>query len=144
MRHFVFIGGSGELTIWEQSSEGRTFQAIAHAASMYRRAVGTDHVIRSHKHDHARDFIQRPSAFHREDACEPVMNAPKLAPSSTVSCCADGRAVEVGETRGMMKVIFDAETHRLLGAAIIACHGEAAGCCQTNANSSRFPTRATC
>ena len=126
MRHFVFIGGSGDLTIWEQTSDGRTLLSIAHAASMYRRAFGTDHVIRSHKHDHARDFIQRFSAFHREDAREPVMNAPKLAPASTVSCCADGRAVEVGETRWIMKVIFDAETRRFLGAAIIGCHGDAA------------------
>ena len=36
------------------------------------------------------------------------------------------RAVEVGETRGMMKVIFDAETRRLLGAAIIGFHGDEA------------------
>ena len=37
-----------------------------------------------------------------------------------------GRAVEVGETRGMMKIIFDAETRRLLGAAIIGFHGDEA------------------
>ena len=37
-----------------------------------------------------------------------------------------GRAVESGETRGMMKVIFDAETRRLLGAAIIGLHGDEA------------------
>ncbi len=36
------------------------------------------------------------------------------------------RAVESGETRGMMKVIFDAETRRLLGAAIIGFHGDEA------------------
>ena len=36
------------------------------------------------------------------------------------------RAVEVGEIRGMMKVIFDAETRRLLGAAIIGYHGDEA------------------
>lgn len=36
------------------------------------------------------------------------------------------RAVEVGETRGMMKVIFDAESRRLLGAAIIGLHGDEA------------------
>jgi pyruvate/2-oxoglutarate dehydrogenase complex dihydrolipoamide dehydrogenase (E3) component len=37
-----------------------------------------------------------------------------------------GRAVEAGETRGMMKIIFDAETRRLLGAAIIGFHGDEA------------------
>ncbi len=37
-----------------------------------------------------------------------------------------GRAVEVGETRGMMKIIFDAESRRLLGAAIIGFHGDEA------------------
>lgn len=37
-----------------------------------------------------------------------------------------GRAVEVGETRGMIKVIFDAESRRLLGAAIIGFHGDEA------------------
>jgi pyruvate/2-oxoglutarate dehydrogenase complex dihydrolipoamide dehydrogenase (E3) component len=37
-----------------------------------------------------------------------------------------GRAVESGETRGMMKIIFDAETRRLLGAAIIGYHGDEA------------------
>ena len=36
------------------------------------------------------------------------------------------RAVEVGETRGMMKIVFDAETRRLLGAAIIGLHGDEA------------------
>jgi len=36
------------------------------------------------------------------------------------------RAVEVGETRGMMKVIFDAKTRQLLGAAIIGFHGDEA------------------
>lgn len=37
-----------------------------------------------------------------------------------------GRAIEGGETRGMMKIIFDAETRRLLGAAIIGFHGDEA------------------
>jgi pyruvate/2-oxoglutarate dehydrogenase complex dihydrolipoamide dehydrogenase (E3) component len=37
-----------------------------------------------------------------------------------------GRAVESGETRGMMKIIFDAESRRLLGAAIIGFHGDEA------------------
>lgn len=37
-----------------------------------------------------------------------------------------GRAVEGGETRGMMKIIFDAESRRLLGAAIIGFHGDEA------------------
>jgi pyruvate/2-oxoglutarate dehydrogenase complex dihydrolipoamide dehydrogenase (E3) component len=37
-----------------------------------------------------------------------------------------GRAVESGETRGMMKVVFDAESSRLLGAAIIGLHGDEA------------------
>ena len=37
-----------------------------------------------------------------------------------------GRAVENGETRGMMKVIFDAESRRLLGAAIVGFHGDEA------------------
>jgi pyruvate/2-oxoglutarate dehydrogenase complex dihydrolipoamide dehydrogenase (E3) component len=37
-----------------------------------------------------------------------------------------GRAVKVGETRGMMKVIFDAEIRHLLGAAIIGFHGDEA------------------
>ncbi len=37
-----------------------------------------------------------------------------------------GRAVEVGETRGMMKVVFDAKTRQLLGAAIIGFHGDEA------------------
>ncbi|MGB3277698.1 MAG: FAD-containing oxidoreductase [Pseudorhodobacter sp.] len=37
-----------------------------------------------------------------------------------------GRAVESGETRGMMKVVFDAESRRLLGAAIIGLHGDEA------------------
>jgi pyruvate/2-oxoglutarate dehydrogenase complex dihydrolipoamide dehydrogenase (E3) component len=36
------------------------------------------------------------------------------------------RAVESGETRGMMKIIFDAESRRLLGAAIIGFHGDEA------------------
>ncbi len=36
------------------------------------------------------------------------------------------RAVESGETRGMMKVIFDAESRCLLGAAIIGFHGDEA------------------
>ena len=36
------------------------------------------------------------------------------------------RAVEVGETRGMMKIVFDAETRRLLGAAIIGFHDDEA------------------
>lgn len=36
------------------------------------------------------------------------------------------RAIEVGEVRGMMKIIFDAETRRLLGAAIIGFHGDEA------------------
>lgn len=36
------------------------------------------------------------------------------------------RAFEVGETRGMMKIIFDAENRQLVGAAIIGFHGDEA------------------
>lgn len=37
-----------------------------------------------------------------------------------------GRAVEVGETRGRMKIIFDAESRRLVWAAIIGLRGDEA------------------
>lgn len=37
-----------------------------------------------------------------------------------------GRDVEVGETRGMMKVVVDAERRRLLRAGIIGFHGDKA------------------
>jgi pyruvate/2-oxoglutarate dehydrogenase complex dihydrolipoamide dehydrogenase (E3) component len=37
-----------------------------------------------------------------------------------------GRAVEKGETQGMMKVVADAETHRILGAAILGTGGDEA------------------
>ncbi|RMI32333.1 FAD-containing oxidoreductase [Nocardia stercoris] len=35
-----------------------------------------------------------------------------------------GRAVEKGETQGFMKVVVDAETHRILGAAILGVGGD--------------------
>ncbi len=37
-----------------------------------------------------------------------------------------GRAVEGGETRGMMKVIFDAQTRQLLGATVLGFRGDEA------------------
>ena len=37
-----------------------------------------------------------------------------------------GRAVEKGETKGFMKIIADAETHRILGAAILGTGGDEA------------------
>jgi pyruvate/2-oxoglutarate dehydrogenase complex dihydrolipoamide dehydrogenase (E3) component len=37
-----------------------------------------------------------------------------------------GRAVEKGETRGLMKVVVDAETRRILGAAILGAGGDEA------------------
>ena len=37
-----------------------------------------------------------------------------------------GRAVEKGETRGLMKVVVDAETRRILGAAILGTGGDEA------------------
>ncbi len=37
-----------------------------------------------------------------------------------------GRAVEKGETKGFMKVVADAETHRILGAAILGVNGDEA------------------
>jgi pyruvate/2-oxoglutarate dehydrogenase complex dihydrolipoamide dehydrogenase (E3) component len=37
-----------------------------------------------------------------------------------------GRAVEKGETQGFMKVIVDAETHQILGAAILGTGGDEA------------------
>ena len=36
------------------------------------------------------------------------------------------RAVEKGETRGLMKVVVDAETRRILGAAILGAGGDEA------------------
>jgi pyruvate/2-oxoglutarate dehydrogenase complex dihydrolipoamide dehydrogenase (E3) component len=35
-----------------------------------------------------------------------------------------GRAVEKGETQGFMKVLVDAETHRILGACILGTGGD--------------------
>ena len=35
-----------------------------------------------------------------------------------------GRAREAGETQGFMKVLVDAQTHRLLGAAILGMNGD--------------------
>jgi pyruvate/2-oxoglutarate dehydrogenase complex dihydrolipoamide dehydrogenase (E3) component len=35
-----------------------------------------------------------------------------------------GRAVEKGETQGFMKVVVDAETHQILGAAILGVGGD--------------------
>jgi pyruvate/2-oxoglutarate dehydrogenase complex dihydrolipoamide dehydrogenase (E3) component len=35
-----------------------------------------------------------------------------------------GRAVEKGETQGFMKVVVDAETHEILGAAILGVGGD--------------------
>jgi pyruvate/2-oxoglutarate dehydrogenase complex dihydrolipoamide dehydrogenase (E3) component len=37
-----------------------------------------------------------------------------------------GRAVEKGETNGLMKIIVDAETHAILGAAILGVGGDEA------------------
>ena len=37
-----------------------------------------------------------------------------------------GRAVEKGETQGLMKVVADAETKRILGAAILGTSGDEA------------------
>jgi pyruvate/2-oxoglutarate dehydrogenase complex dihydrolipoamide dehydrogenase (E3) component len=37
-----------------------------------------------------------------------------------------GRAVEKGETQGFMKVVVDAETRRILGAAILGLNGDEA------------------
>ncbi|MFY8151356.1 MAG: pyruvate/2-oxoglutarate dehydrogenase complex dihydrolipoamide dehydrogenase, partial [Hyphomicrobiales bacterium] len=37
-----------------------------------------------------------------------------------------GRAVESGETRGFMKIVIDAETRTLLGAAVIGYRGDEA------------------
>ena len=37
-----------------------------------------------------------------------------------------GRAVEKGETQGLMKVVADAETRRILGAAILGAGGDEA------------------
>jgi pyruvate/2-oxoglutarate dehydrogenase complex dihydrolipoamide dehydrogenase (E3) component len=37
-----------------------------------------------------------------------------------------GRAVEKGETQGMMKVVVDAETRRILGSAILGTGGDEA------------------
>jgi pyruvate/2-oxoglutarate dehydrogenase complex dihydrolipoamide dehydrogenase (E3) component len=37
-----------------------------------------------------------------------------------------GRAVEKGETQGFMKVVADAETRRILGAAILGTSGDEA------------------
>lgn len=42
-----------------------------------------------------------------------------------------GRAVEKGETRGFMKVIVDAETKKILGAAILGTGGDEAVHCIT-------------
>jgi len=35
-----------------------------------------------------------------------------------------GRAVEKGETQGFMKIVVDAETRRILGAAILGVEGD--------------------
>ena len=35
-----------------------------------------------------------------------------------------GRAVEKGETQGFMKIVVDAETHLILGAAILGVEGD--------------------
>ena len=43
-----------------------------------------------------------------------------------------GRAVEKGETRGFMKVVVDAETKRMLGAAILGVGGDEAIHCVTD------------
>ena len=37
-----------------------------------------------------------------------------------------GRAIEKGETQGFMKVVVDAETRRILGAAILGTGGDEA------------------
>ena len=36
------------------------------------------------------------------------------------------RAVEKGETKGLMKIVVDAETHKILGAAILGTGGDEA------------------
>jgi len=42
-----------------------------------------------------------------------------------------GRAVEKGETLGFMKIAVDAETHKILGAAILGTSGDEAVQCIT-------------
>ena len=37
-----------------------------------------------------------------------------------------GRAIEKGETKGFMQVVVDAETHKILGAAILGTGGDEA------------------
>jgi len=49
------------------------------------------------------------------------------------------RAVEKGETRGFMKVLVDAETQRLLGAAILGVGGDEAVHCVTDVMSADAP-----
>jgi pyruvate/2-oxoglutarate dehydrogenase complex dihydrolipoamide dehydrogenase (E3) component len=49
------------------------------------------------------------------------------------------RAIEKGETRGFMKVLVDAETKRLLGAAILGVGGDEAVHCVTDAMNADAP-----
>jgi pyruvate/2-oxoglutarate dehydrogenase complex dihydrolipoamide dehydrogenase (E3) component len=51
-----------------------------------------------------------------------------------------GRAKEAGETRGMMKALVDAETHCLLGAAILGLSGDEAVHNLLNAMTDGVPT----
>jgi len=50
-----------------------------------------------------------------------------------------GRAIEKGETRGLMKVVVDAETKRILGAAILGVGGDEAIHCVTDVMSAGAP-----
>jgi pyruvate/2-oxoglutarate dehydrogenase complex dihydrolipoamide dehydrogenase (E3) component len=50
-----------------------------------------------------------------------------------------GRAVEKGETQGFMKVVVDAETHQILGAAILGVGGDEAIHCILDVMSAKAP-----
>lgn len=50
-----------------------------------------------------------------------------------------GRAVEKGETQGFMKIVADAETHQILGAAILGIEGDEAIHAIVNAMNARTP-----
>ena len=51
-----------------------------------------------------------------------------------------GRAVEKGETQGFMKVVVDAETNRILGAAILGVGGDEVIHCILDVMRARRPT----
>lgn len=50
-----------------------------------------------------------------------------------------GRAREFGETRGFMKIIVDAESDEILGAAILGLHGDEAVHCLLDTMYARKP-----